>query len=66
MKVGDHQEDGSAKCQALPRRATLVMIMQARVGVVPPPASPTQEVEAEGAEQTNKKRKTHLKNQSIN
>lgn len=49
MKVGDHQEDGSAKCQALTWRATLVIIMQARVGVVPPPVSPTQEVEAEGA-----------------
>lgn len=86
MKVGDHQEDGSAKCQALPWRATLVMIMQARVGVVPPPVSPTQEVEAEGVSlkpalgyivsklqgnmnknnKQTKKRKTHLKNQSIN
>lgn len=49
MEVGDHQEDRSAKCQALTWKATLV-IMQARLGVVPPPVSPTQEVEAGGCE----------------
>lgn len=79
MEVGDHQEDRSAKCQALTWRATLVTIMQARLGVVPPPVSPTQEVEAGAASLKPalgytvssratwiKKQKTYLKNQTIN